>query len=436
MPNTISGKASAGALVTLSGTASAVTTANQAGVYSFSGLAAGPYTVTPSVQTLLFSPLLQNVTIVASDIAGVNFLATSANNAGSTYTLQRVVDKVKGFADIEPVFNVGGWSTELAVTIATDVMGAICAVPFPWKWNEIDLPQFYTFSWQQDYALVNPDSTSVYGVEWLERGMAIDINSTSMPKTTVRVECGRSLPQQTGTFFNSATMLNDPAFVVSSLPNENLYYGTWGQPNVGNATFGNNPVAGSVYTNPLGNISMPANPINQIQDANGNFLVLTTYGKEGSSAPVAPPRSLPGTIASGGGATTIWTVVDPLGLGIRILEVPSQTGVVWQFNLVGQMPPVAFTYLQQTLNPLPDKYEPVFRQGFVAQAYRYSPEAKIRMKFKDEWQLWLLSLNSLRERNDRELEEYSFEPERSIMGSGTARNRFIGAANPFNYPRF
>lgn len=435
MANSISGKAVAGALVTLSGTASATTYANLQGNYTFSGLAAGAYIITPTKQGLKFSPASSAQTIVATDITGVNFLVSSAGQAASTFTVQNEVDKISGFPLIQPIFNVAGYTSEPALTMATDVMNAILATPFPHKWNEISLPQFYTFSWQQDYALINPDGSSVYNVEWIERGVAFDINNSAIPKPWVNVECGRSLPQRTGAYSNSGTALGDPGYVICSYPNESLYYGTWGDTDTGNPTLGNNPAVGSVYTNPLGNISMPANPINQIRDANGNLLVLTTYGIEGSAAPLLPANSAAGTTVSGTGATTVWTVVDPIGLGIRILDVPSQTGVVWQFNLVGQMPPFVFTSLQQTLSPLPDKYEPFFRAGFIAQAYRYSPEKNIRAKFQDEWTLWLKSLSDMRVAQDRELEEYSFVPERTVMGAARSRSNFQGAKWPFNYPR-
>jgi len=436
MSNSISGKASAGALITLSGVSSATTYADPLGAYSFSGLAAGAYVVTPTATSLKFTPATQNVTIVSTDFTGVNFLATSLNSAGSNTTLRDIIDHSVTFADIQPIFNVAGYEIEPARTIGDDVFTAICAVNFPHKWNRVNLPQFYTFSWQQDYALLNPDGTSVYNVEWLEQGMALNINNQNIPKKYTRVECGRSLPQRTGGYYNNnACGLGDPGFVVSSLPNKELYYGVWGQPNIGSPTMGNNPVAGSVYTNPVGNYSQPSNPINQIVDANGNLLVLTTYGTEGSAAPLLPVNTTPGTTVSGTGASTVWTVVDPNGLGIRLNEIPSQTGSVWQFNLVGQMPPVKFTNLQQTLAPLPDKYTSFFRAGFVAQCYRYSPLEKTRMKFKEEWTLWLKSLQGLREVQDRELEEYNFITQRTITGSGRGGVGYVGAANPFNYPR-
>jgi hypothetical protein len=358
-----------------------------------------------------------------------------AYNAVSTITVQNIIDKVRPFGDIEPIFPVvGGYVDEPALTIANDVMAAICAVNFPHKWNEINLPVFYTNSWQQDYALVNSDGTSVLNLEWLERGVAFNINQTGPPKGWVPVECGRQLPQRTAAY--TGVWGGARGFIVNTFPNYSIYYGTWGQLNQGNSTLGNNPQAGSVYTSPLGPISQPPNPITQIIDGNGNYLVLTTYGAEGSASPLAAPNATPGTTVSGTGATTVWTVVDQNGTGMRIVDVPSQTGVVWQLNLVGQKIPVRFTSTSQLLTPLPDKYEPFFRAGFVAGCYAYSPFAATQAKFEKKWQLWVQSLNSLREVQDRELEENMFVPARTVMGSGVGRNTYIGPNNPFRGPRF
>lgn len=350
-------------------------------------------------------------------------------NSQSTQTLQGIVAIAQSFGDIQPILNVAGAENLPAIAIANDVMNAICAQPFPWKWNEAQMPPFYTNSWQQDYAILYPSGASLTNLAWLERGVAFDINSTSIPKAWRTVEAGRQLPQRTaagGTWQNG-----DPTFYINWFPNNQLYYGVWGSANDGNATLGNNPSPGSVYTNPLSVQSMPINPITQIQDANGNYLLLTTYGTEGSTAPLAAANSAAGTTCQGSGATTVWTVVDPYGMGIRMLDVPSETGIVWQINLSFQMQPVRFTSISQTLAPLPDEFEPHFRQMFIAQCYRYSSEAKINGKFKVEWQLAMESLLSARQKADREQEENAFVPARSIMGSGGGGRGRLTPGYPF-----
>lgn len=348
----------------------------------------------------------------------------------STVKLQSIVDIAQVFGDLTPIFNVGGQTNQPALTIANDVMSEIIAQPFPYKWNEIVLPVFYTNSFQQDYAGINPDGSSITNLNWLERGIVIDINSTAQPKPWAYVETGRQLTQATGGLYNTGTQTT--MFKVNWFPNSTLYYGTWGDADTGNGSLGNNPVAGSVYTNPLGAQSMPTNPITQIQDANGNLLVLTTYGVEGSAAPLAGVNAAAGTVVFGIGATTRWTVVDPTGQGFRILPPPSQTGVVWQFNIVGQKRPVRFIGLGQTLDPLPDQFESYFRQGFIAQCYRYSPEAKIRAKFDKEWLMWKQGVIALRQEQDREQEENGFTLERGIMARG--RSGWAGPRWPFNGP--
>lgn len=364
-------------------------------------------------------------------------------NSQSTVTLQALVDIAQAFGDLEPILNVGGQTLQPALTAANDTMNAIAAASFPWKFFEMILPVFYTNSYQQDYTVVNADGSSLTGLSWLERGIVLDINNTSQPKPFRNIETGREIGQATasvGGFGNYGSQ--NPMFYVNWFPNYMLYYGVWGQPNTGGAANntaqgmqGNNPVANSVYTNPVGATSQPANPITQIKDANGNLLLLTTYGHEGSAAPLAALNAAAGTLVptSGSGGTTVWTVVDPNGYGFRVSPVPYQTGNVWQFNIVGQMKPVRFTSFAQTLAPLPDEMEPHFRQGFIAQLYRYSPEAKVRAKFKEEWPLWLKSLNEMRSKNDREQEENRFVPARGVMGGRQAGN-WWGPAWPFNGP--
>lgn len=435
----------------------------------------------------------------------------------SSIPLQHIVDIAQTYGDLEPILNVGGQAQTVALSIANTVMNAICAVSFPWKWNEFNIQPIYSNSFQQDYAMALPagvsgtltltsitqvsaaQGTAVYNgtisggefggfvgvpflvagfssgvnngvfmcvassagqlvlqnasavlethaataisaagglrdLAWLERGVGFDINNSAIPKPFVRVECGRQLPQMTASYTGAAG-LGDPGFICNWFPNRTLYYGTWGVANVGGATLGNNPVAGSVYLQPLGNNSQPSNPITQIVDANRNLLLLTGYGTEGSGAPLAPVNATPGTTVSGSGATTVWTVLDPNGWGFRFSPVPSQTGTEWQMNLTAQMKPVRFVSLAQTLGPLPDEFEPIFRDGFIAQCYRRSPEKAVYQKFQTEWALWQKALVDMRQREDRELEENKFVPSRTIFGAARSRNNFQGGAWPFNYPR-
>jgi len=361
----------------------------------------------------------------------VPILSGTNPSSQSTVTLQDILDIATLYGDLEPSTIFGGSTERLVFTAANDVMNQMLALPFPQKFNEFNLPLFYTNANQQDYALVNTDTSSVYDIAWLERGISVNINNSSVPKWYRPIFVGRQIAQSPG-MWRAAGPLS-PQFDASWLQNSVLYYGTWGDTGSGDASLGNNPVAGSVYQSLLTSGVTPQNPIQQIRDINGNLLVLTGYGTTGNTAPFAESDAQPGTTVNDG--TVVWTVVDPVGQGIRLAPTPVAGNVVWQINLTAQINPPRFTSMQQTLAPVPDIYEPNFRAGFIANCYQYSPLEKTRAKFSIMWQKWLASLDELRKKQDREPEINKFVARRSVMGGTTQGSRFVGPIWPFNYPR-
>ena len=295
----------------------------------------------------------------------------------STYTLQNLFDDLVAKGDLNPGWDQSGDTVRPIINIANATMVAICGGEgmFPWKWNQFNLPQFVVNSYQQDYAL------SITNLAWLQEGMAVDINNPSLGKPARWVRVDRNQSRSTASYITNSAgrqLLYDANY----LPNNELYYGTWGAAQTGNQTWGNNPQAGQVIANPFGSGStMPSSPVLQIQDANGNLLVLTGYGTLGSTAPVAPANSLAGVVATpGSGDTTAWTVVDPYGQGIRLSPVPSQTGTVWQINLVGQAKPVKFSASTEpgkpNTVPLDGRHLPDFPQGRDSRGLRLQPESE------------------------------------------------------------
>lgn len=346
----------------------------------------------------------------------------------STITLQTVYDEIITRGDIEPCLNVGGYSLQPFLTVCTDVINEMFAQQFPYKHNEFNVPQFYLNQLQQDYSI-----PGLVTLSSLERGICIDINSSTIPKAWAYVQTGRA--QTAATAATNQAFFRNIQYYASWIPNNLAYFGTWGAANTGNSTWGNNPQANQVITNPLSaNTSGPNNPVLQIQDANGNFLVLTGYGTLGSTAPVAPADSAAGTIATpGSGDTTQWTVVDPDGQAIRINPPPGPGTNVWQINLVGQMIAPRFTTMSQTLYPLPDEFEPNFRAGVIAYLYQYSPDAKVRQKAATEMQNWAKNLMLYRKRQDKELDLFYLVPGKTIGGRRRFNGPWRGPANPYMY---
>lgn len=83
-----------GATVTLSGAASASTTANSSGSYTFAGLANAAYTITPSNAGYTFAPASQNATVNGANVTGVNFTATPQTNP--TYSISGTISPAAG----------------------------------------------------------------------------------------------------------------------------------------------------------------------------------------------------------------------------------------------------------------------------------------------------------------------------------------------------
>jgi hypothetical protein len=82
-----------GAMVTLGGATSASVTADSSGNYSFSGLANGTYTVTPSKSGYTFTPASRTVTVNGANVSGIGFTAQPAASSG----IHLVQTSVNGF---------------------------------------------------------------------------------------------------------------------------------------------------------------------------------------------------------------------------------------------------------------------------------------------------------------------------------------------------
>jgi hypothetical protein len=330
-----------------------------------------------------------------------------ANN--SSYTLQNLVDIARSMGDVAPVLPTGGYYEQVALAAANDAMTAMLAgnqngSPFNWKFNRFNVTPFFINSWQQDYATANVN------IGWLEICYAYNTSSTAFPKPVFTVEVKRDLM----TTFN----MNTNQAKIAWMQNDTLTFGTWGQASVNSQTGLTNPGPGVVYQNPLGQVSLPANPISQVQDAFGNLWVVTTYGTCGNTDPFLtnlnpqyPTLNAPTTVATTvTDGTTVWTAVNPKGQGFRISPMPSQTGPVWQIAPVAQARIPKFTSLGQYLEPIPDDYFTYFQNGFICQCYRRSADPKVRAKFETEYKVWMKSLHDAVSQGSREQDDWGFTP--------------------------
>lgn len=194
----------------------------------------------------------------------------------SSIKLENIVMEASQDGDIAPILSsapslLSAISTFNKVQVAI-INGGPVVQAMGWKWNRTFPTPFLTISWQQDYA------SNALNIGWLENCQAIDVNNTTVPKPAIDVYAVKDL-----------TVTNVVAYpkYICWLPNYQLMYGSWGSAALNN-TFGlTNPGPGVVYTNPFGQNKTPSNPITQIQDSNGNYWILTTYGTCGTYNPFA-----------------------------------------------------------------------------------------------------------------------------------------------------
>jgi hypothetical protein len=114
---TVSGAVTSGVTMTLSGAASKTTTTATGGTYSFTGLANGSYTVTPSLSGYTFSPASTAVTVASANQTGKNFTATASG--GSTTLFSNGFEASTGWASAQVSGTAGAWTLVTSGTYPT-----------------------------------------------------------------------------------------------------------------------------------------------------------------------------------------------------------------------------------------------------------------------------------------------------------------------------
>ena len=114
-----------GVVVVLSGAANSTAATNGAGNYSLNGLAAGTYTMTPSLKGYSFNPVSQSFNNLSSNQT-VNFTASRASFAGTSEVVWQ--DPVSGFSQLWLLGGAQGTGLAGAATITTKNTWRIAAV--------------------------------------------------------------------------------------------------------------------------------------------------------------------------------------------------------------------------------------------------------------------------------------------------------------------
>lgn len=117
----VNGTVAANVAITLSGASAANTTTASDGTYSFSGLAAGTYTVTPSLSGNSFNPSSTGIKISDTDVTFIDF---TSSTGGLNFTVAGVVSgAVESGVGVE--LSVGGTVTGTTYTASNGTYSLI-----------------------------------------------------------------------------------------------------------------------------------------------------------------------------------------------------------------------------------------------------------------------------------------------------------------------
>lgn len=308
----------------------------------------------------------------------------------STISLSNAFDTVCSQGIPDPRQNASGYGDALTLRLGCDVMADLITERFNWKFNRATATAIYTNSWQQDY----PQPAQPAGlIGWGEDCDLVDITNTVIPQPMWHPSWRRGL-SRTSTNVTGRRIQN-----ICWMENKDLSLGVWPGPNV---TFYN-----LITVSPL-----PQNPIMSMLDANGNILIVTTFGVTGAAAPVLPADSAEGATVDDG--SVVWTCVAPTSQGFRLDALPSATGPTYQVLPYYQIEPPRFTDTEQMLDPIPDSYSRHFLRGLDAACLMASPNPADKERGQMAHVTWLESMPAAMKQGDKELNIYRLVPERPV----------------------
>lgn len=314
----------------------------------------------------------------------------------STIKLKTVFDVLAAKGIPDPRGGSSGFGDTLALDIATRVMADLVCERFNWKWNSAVAVPFYTNSWQQDY----PQPVQPQGmIGWGENCVAINVNSTVVPKPLCYPSWRKQL-NLSNVAQGGIALWNIGA--VCWMYNKDLTKGVW-------------PGAGVTYYPLVTTGPQQQNPLMAILDANGNILIVTTFGTTGSSAPILPVNSAEGVTVTDG--SVIWTCVSPTSQGFRIDSVPSSTSPSMQMTPTFQIEPVQFAGFSQLLDPIPDSYKRYFQRGVEAECLIASPNPGDMQRGNLMRMEWMKALEDAMKQGDREQNAFKLRPTTSPVQS-------------------
>lgn len=326
--------------------------------------------------------------------------------SNTTLTLQSITNLAATHVELMPLAGVGGYANEPALSLCNDTLTDLMASPNAWKFNQNALPVFVTAIYRQSYFFGGSVAfTAAAG------GAGIALKTASTPGVVLsgNVVTVNTLEAHNFAIGDTVYMLGnvDAAFnsTYSQTPTGSGYTGGWiiaTTPTLTSFTFA--LVAANTTSGAPGIYNWGWNETATMRDVNSNAPVPRVFQLEAVN-------NLNKTSAAGQAEKI--TVVSDNGDGtLKIrLDKPADTRI-FAVELIFQAQPPLKTALTDTWTPFPDQYAFVYRQGFLARAYRFinSPRAEV------EYQKLQAAIEKALGRDDAESSDQRIYPSQSLMG--------------------
>lgn len=333
----------------------------------------------------------------------------------STITLQTVVNLAGTFTELMPLVGVGGYTNEPALSIANDTMQELLGTKFPWKFNRKDMAPLFLTRGKQDYlfagacAFVLTDGKGV-GIDTVSNG---GVSVAAGVVTIKTIEPHRFVVGDV-VYLNGLSMTVGTASKYNSVFTDDGNSSTWTQ---------GYPVA-SVPTSTTFTFAATAG---QNNSDTGGAPGITDYGWIEEATMVSPSD---GSSPQGVRNLTAYRMLQPSGyvrnpakvcvvndqgsgvLKIRFYPLPGQS---WAVTLAYQAKAPLKAAMTDTWSPFPDELSYVYRQMFLAQAFRFANSARSEIEYQKAQANIMKALGQ----DDREESDEYIVPESPIGDAGT-----------------
>jgi hypothetical protein len=325
----------------------------------------------------------------------------------STQTVQGVVNYSRVHAELMPLADVAGFSNEPSLSIANDCMAEILAPPFAWKWNRVYASLLVPRQGRQELKFAGA-CAFVLGAPG---GIGIDLTSNNGITESANTVTVKTLEDHNFTVGQTVYMVGNDNDSYNSVESLNANTSGWSGGWVITAT----PTARSFrFTH--ASSGLPTSGAAGIGDF--GWLESATMVNELDNGAPRQVRELKSCrTLQPAGVVNIPSKIAVRNLSGGVLSVRfdfAPDATPWGVSMVYQAKAVPFASLGSTLDPIPDEFAFVFRQMFLAYAFRYVGSSRS----DSEYQKAQVTIAKALGRDDAEESEEHVAPEQSFYVGG------------------